>query len=134
VHPTHERGRRYLALRRARRLGFESAESETFLRVAQVTNSEGIVELVTIYPGWYRGRTSTFTPRVYLDSTTVLTTQLYFDEAVTEAVYAGEPYFQDTGRNTFNENDRIFDESLLLTLSRDGDGYLGVMSIAVQSA
>jgi protocatechuate 3,4-dioxygenase beta subunit len=99
-----------------------------------VTNSEGIVELVTIYPGWYRGRTSTFTPRVYLDSTTVLTTQLYFDEAVTEAVYAGEPYSQDTGRNTFNENDRIFDESLLLTLSRDGDGYLGVMSIAVQSA
>jgi protocatechuate 3,4-dioxygenase beta subunit len=114
--------------------GFESAEGETFLRGAQVTNPEGIVEFVTIYPGWYRGRTVHIHAKVHLDSTTVLTTQLYFDEAVTEAVYAGEPYSQDTGRDTFNENDRIFDESLLLTLSREGDGYLGVMSIAAQSA
>jgi len=37
--------------------GSEPTDDETDLRGAQVTNAEGIVAFVTIYPGWYRGRT-----------------------------------------------------------------------------
>jgi hypothetical protein len=33
-----------------------------------------------------------------------------------------------------NDNDSIFDQSLLLDLSRDGDGYLGVISLDVKAA
>ena len=42
----------------ARRGAGGMAQSETrYLRGAQVTNADGIVEFTTIYPGWYPGRT-----------------------------------------------------------------------------
>jgi protocatechuate 3,4-dioxygenase beta subunit len=107
-------------------------DEETYLRGAQVTNADGIAEFLTIYPGWYIGRTVHVHAKVHLDSTTALTTQFYFDEAVTDAVYASEPYSQAGGRDTFNENDGIFDERLLLTLSEDGDGYVGLVSLGVE--
>jgi protocatechuate 3,4-dioxygenase beta subunit len=124
--------------------GFEAAsngqpgggrtDDERYLRGAQVTNSDGIVEFVTIYPGWYRGRTTHIHAKVHVDNRTALTTQLFFDEAVTKRVYARKPYSDDQGRDTFNDNDNIFDSSLLLDLSKEGQGYLGVMSFDVQSA
>jgi hypothetical protein len=69
---------------------------------------------------------------VHLDNQTVLTTQLYFDEQITAAVYRRPPYASDTGRDAFNETDSIFDERLLLDLSEAGDGYLGVISFDVE--
>ena len=108
-------------------------DNEKYLRGAQVTNSDGIVEFVTIYPGWYRGRTVHIHAKVHLDNATVLTSQLYFDEAVTESVYKREPYSQHTGRDTFNSNDGIYDERLLLTLRKDGAGRLGLTTFDVKS-
>ena len=35
--------------------GNYSAEGETYLRGAQVTNKDGVAEFTTIYPGWYPG-------------------------------------------------------------------------------
>jgi hypothetical protein len=93
---------------------------------AQVTNADGIVEFVTIYPGWYRGRTVHIHAKVHLDGSTLLTTQLYFDEAVTEAVYASDPYAEHSGRDTFNDTDGIFDSRTVPTLDEDGGGYLGL--------
>jgi protocatechuate 3,4-dioxygenase beta subunit len=110
--------------------GFE--EDGTFLRGAQVTGAEGIVEFTTVYPGWYRGRTVHIHAKVHLDRQTVLTTQLYFDEQTTTAVYRRPPYASDTGRDAFNETDSIFDERLVLDLSEAGDGYLGVISFDVE--
>jgi protocatechuate 3,4-dioxygenase beta subunit len=114
--------------------GSGPTDEETYLRGAQVTNSDGIVEFTTIYPGWYRGRTIHIHAKVHIDRQTVLTTQLYFDEEVTASVYEREPYASDSGRDTFNDNDNIFDEQLLLKLSEDGDGYLGVISFDVGTA
>jgi protocatechuate 3,4-dioxygenase beta subunit len=124
--------------------GFEAAstggpgggrtDNERYLRGAQVTNADGIVEFVTIYPGWYRGRTTHIHAKVHVDNRTALTTQLFFDQDVTKRVYARKPYSEDQGRDTFNDNDNIFDQSLLLDLSEEGNGYLGVISFDVQSA
>ena len=61
----------------------------------------------------------------------MLTTQLYFEEAANDAVSARSPYSEDGGRDTSNDDDTIFDDRLLLTLSEDGDGSLGVMSLAL---
>lgn len=126
--------------------GFESAsmggpgggggrtDDETYLRGAQVTNDEGIVQFVTVYPGWYRGRTVHIHAKVHLDNSTLVTTQLFFDDDVNADAYEKEPYASDTGRDTFNNNDNIFDSSLVMTTSRDGDGYLGLMTFDVRSA
>jgi hypothetical protein len=71
---------------------------------------------------------------VHLNNTEVLTSQLYFDEKLTSAVYAAEPYASDTGRDTFNTDDGIFSDETILIVSRDGDGYLGVINLDVKSA
>ena len=114
--------------------GSEPTDEKTYLRGAQVTNSDGIVQFKTIYPGWYPGRTVHIHAKVHVDKKTVLTTQLYFDEDFTEQIYGSKPYSDDSGRDVFNDDDNIFDESLVLKLSKEGDGALGVISFDVQTA
>jgi len=115
-------------------LGKYSAEGQTFCRGAQATNSDGIVEFKTVYPGWYQGRTVHIHAKVHVDNETVLTTQLNFDDDFTAKVFEREPYAARTGRDTFNADDGIFDEATLLKLSDDGGGYLGVLGLDVQAA
>src|SRR5947209_16556782 len=60
-------------------------------RGTQVTDRAGGVRFRTIYPGWCLGRT----PHVHLKLRVVAkaaTTQLYFPDEVTNAVYARAPY------------------------------------------
>jgi len=126
--------------------GFESAsqggpgggsgptDDETYLRGAQVTDADGIAEFTTVYPGWYTGRTVHIHAKVHVDRETVLTSQLYFDEDVTSQVYEREPYAADSGRDTFNDDDMLFDEVLLLDLSPEGGGYLGLISFDTAAA
>ena len=114
--------------------GFDSGVGEVFLRGAQVTDRDGIVEFTTVYPGWYAGRTPHIHAMVHIDKATALTTQLYFDDAISTTVYGGgSPYKPDEGRQT-NDTDGIFDESLVLDLSQEGDGYLGTISFDVAAA
>jgi protocatechuate 3,4-dioxygenase beta subunit len=113
--------------------GFDGEEGETYLRGAQVTNADGIVQFKTIYPGWYRGRTVHIHAKVHLDKRTVLTSQLYFDDDFTSEVFEAEPYSGRGGRDTFNDGDGIFDDRLLMTLSEEKDGSLGVINFDVQS-
>ena len=124
--------------------GFESAstggpgggrsDDETYLRGAQVTNADGIVQLKTIYPGWYQGRTVHIHAKVHLDKETVLTSQLFFDDDISEKVFTTGPYRREASRDAFNDSDGIFDERLLLTISKKGDGYLGLMTFDVERA
>lgn len=113
--------------------GGSPADDETYLRGVQVTNAAGIVEFLTIYPGWYRGRTVHIHAKVHLDRSTLLTTQLFFDESVTDSVYAADPYATTGQRDTRNAEDTIYDDRLLLTVQEDGDGYLGLITFAVGS-
>ena len=111
--------------------GFESGEGETFLRGSQVTNADGIAEFTTIYPGWYRGRTVHIHTKVHLDNSTLLTSQLYFDDDVTDGVYNREPYSSRSTPDTTNADDSIFEDQMVMTVTEDGDGYLAVMNINV---
>jgi protocatechuate 3,4-dioxygenase beta subunit len=114
--------------------GFGDGEGERFLRGAQATNEDGIAKFTTIYPGWYEGRTVHVHAKVHLDRQTVLTTQLYFDDAVSDRVYEGEAYATRGDRGQRNDSDGIFDDSLVLALERSGDGYLGLMNVDVSRA
>jgi protocatechuate 3,4-dioxygenase beta subunit len=106
-------------------------DDESYLRGGQLTDRAGIVEFTTVYPGWYRGRTVHIHANVHLDNATALTTQLFFDEAFTARVYETEPYASRTGRDTFNADDSIFDERLLLDLSETRDRALGLLTLVV---
>ena len=58
--------------------------------------------------------------KVHLDRTTVLTSQLFFDDAFTDTVYARPPYSETGARDVLNDSDGIFAEEGLLTLRRGG--------------
>ena len=117
--------------------GFEQGAGETFLRGEQVTDADGMVEFVTVYPGWYRGRAVHAHLKVFLDSTTAVTTQLFFDEAFTDSVYEREPYSSTGERDVRIDNDMVYSEAdaegtpLQLTLKRDGDEVLAAGNIVV---
>jgi protocatechuate 3,4-dioxygenase beta subunit len=100
-------------------------DDKRYLRGAQVTNQRGTVEFTTIWPGWYRGRTVHVHVMVHVGNEKTLTTQLMFDEALNARVLATEPYAQRTGRDTFNDDDSIYQPSMLLKVTRARDGYVG---------
>jgi protocatechuate 3,4-dioxygenase beta subunit len=108
-------------------------DDQRYLRGAQVTNADGIVEFTTVWPGWYRGRTVHIHAMVHVDNARALTTQVMFDEALNEKVFAGQPYAAHSGRDTFNDNDFIYADSMLLTVTEEGDGYLGVINFGVDA-
>jgi protocatechuate 3,4-dioxygenase beta subunit len=111
--------------------GFDAGSGERFLRGAQVTDADGVVEFVTIYPGWYPGRAVHIHAKAHPDPTTVLTTQVYFDDSVTDAAFEAEPYAARGERDTRNEGDGIFTGDNVLALSEQGDGYLGAITFGV---
>jgi hypothetical protein len=70
---------------------------------------------------------------VHLDKTTLLTTQLFFDEAVTAEVYAAQPY-SAAGRDVDNASDSIVEDSLVQTVSSAENGYLGLITFGIDPA
>ena len=102
-----------------------ATDEQTYLRGAQVTNADGIVEFRTIYPGWYPGRTVHIHVKVHLDRTTVLTSQLFFDDAVTERCTHSAPT-ASPARHVLNDGDGIFAEEGLLPCGEEDDGVLGL--------
>ena len=68
----------------------QSTENERFLRGRPANGREGPRRSSsTIYPGWYQGRTVHIHTMVHIGGNVVHTGQLYFPDAVTDAVYRG---------------------------------------------
>ncbi|GAA1135656.1 protocatechuate 3,4-dioxygenase beta subunit [Kitasatospora gansuensis] len=106
-------------------------DDKRYLRGAQVTNADGIVQFTTIWPGWYVSRTVHIHAMVHIDNERTLTTQLMMDESLNSKVFAQQPYAKHTNRDTFNDGDSIYKESMLLKITEDADGYLGVITFGV---
>ena len=109
---------------------------ETFLRGTQITDADGLAEFETIYPGWYPGRTVHIHFKVYTSERTLVTSQMYFPDDVTDAVYLSEPYSARGPRRTTNESDRLPNDdseyrTLLGQVTQDGDGFLVSLTIGV---
>ncbi len=73
-------------------LGAYSDGAQKFLRGYQVTDDTGAARFVTIYPGAYGGRAVHIHFKIRTAQRQEFTSQIYFDEAVTDRVYAVEPY------------------------------------------
>ncbi|MBB93078.1 MAG: protocatechuate dioxygenase [Rhodobacteraceae bacterium] len=86
---------------------------ETFLRGTQPTDARGIATFQTIYPGWYRGRTTHIHYKVFLDENTLLTSQIFFPDALSEYLFKSVAPYNDRSaeRDTVNSNDWIAQEA-----------------------
>jgi protocatechuate 3,4-dioxygenase beta subunit len=86
----------------------EGSASRTFMRGIQRSNAKGLALFRTVYPGWYQGRTVHIHVKVHLGGNVVHTGQLYFPDAVTDAVYRKAPYNSRPNRSTRNAADAIY--------------------------
>jgi protocatechuate 3,4-dioxygenase beta subunit len=102
------------------------------LRGTQDTGPDGVVQFTTIYPGWYPTRTPHLHVEVHVGGATVLTTQLFFDDAVSDRVYASNPAYQQHGqRDTRNGTDPFFSPAAQLRLALDGSRWLGATQLVL---
>jgi protocatechuate 3,4-dioxygenase beta subunit len=117
-----------------------STVGQKFLRGSQTTGSEGTVEFITLYPGWYGGRTVHIHFKIRSEMGAQqyeFTSQLYFDDALTDGIYAQAPYSAKGQRDMRNERDRIYQdggEQLILQLTEvtEGQGgYAGTFDIGL---
>jgi len=110
---------------------------QEFLRGYQVTNSTGLVQFTTIFPGSYLGRAVHIHFKVRAQQNSLaaheFTSQLYFDDAVTETVLTN-PIYSEGGRWTPNRRDGLFQqggEELMLALRESDNGLIGNFSLAL---
>lgn len=116
-----------------------STIGKKFLRGYQVTDANGTVQFATIYPGWYQGRTVHVHFKVRTDATLgrshEFTSQLYFDDSITDQVHTQPPYASKGQRTIKNSQDGIFrdgGDQLLLTLTKTSQGYTATLNIGLQ--
>jgi len=113
----------------------QGTEDDRFLRGIQRTDAKGLALFRTIYPGWYEGRTVHIHVIVHLGGNVVHTGQLYFPDALTDAVYRRTPYSRRPNRNPRNAGDSIYrngGKRSTLKLAKSGSGYIGSISMGVQ--
>jgi protocatechuate 3,4-dioxygenase beta subunit len=109
-----------------------------FLRGYQITDEAGVARFTTVYPGWYPGRAVHIHFKVRTTPAAAkgyeFTSQLYFDEELTDRVHARQPYAAHTGNRTRNDRDGIFRNGgaqLMLPVSPGSDGYAGTFTLAM---
>jgi protocatechuate 3,4-dioxygenase beta subunit len=110
-----------------------------FLRGYQLTDAAGHARFTTIYPGWYVGRTVHVHFKIRTSPAEArghgFTSQLYFDDALTDRVHARPPYAQKGARHVRNEDDGIFrhgGDQLTLAVAEVGSGYAANFDIGLQ--
>lgn len=119
--------------------GNPNTVGQKWLRGYQVTDAHGNVRFLTIYPGWYMGRTVHihFRVRKFSGATTTFnfTSQMYFDDAISNAIFASTaPYNSHTGRNpATNGADNLYNAALLMKLARNGDHAIASFNAVINA-
>ena len=117
--------------------GFNT-KGQKWLRGYQVTDADGTAEFLTIYPGWYQGRTVHIHFKIRTDPASnsgyEFTSQLFFDDTLTDKIDTLEPYVTKGVRTIRNEGDGIYlngGDQLILDLVEEDDGYSATFDIGL---
>jgi protocatechuate 3,4-dioxygenase beta subunit len=114
--------------------GFDTT-GQKFLRGYQVTDANGLATFTTIYPGWYSSRAVHIHFKIHEDTSgqsREFTSQLFFDDALSDQVFTQAPYAGKGQRDMLNSNDRIYDSQLLLVTTATNEGYAATFDIGLQ--
>ena len=116
----------------------EGTSGRKFLRGLQATDANGAASFTTVFPGWYSGRAVHihFKVRVFSGSTTTFefNSQLFFDPATANQVYATGAYSSRGTPNVANSADNIYGSDgskLLVALTANGSGYDGTFVVGL---
>ena len=120
--------------------GFEGGASSgtRYLRGHQKANARGRAKFLTVFPGWYPGRTPHIHLKVHAGGDVVHTGQVFFDDDVATAVYRRAPYRSRGQPDVTNDRDGIYAEAgsskaqLKLRRREEGKrGYRGTITLGV---
>jgi protocatechuate 3,4-dioxygenase beta subunit len=113
----------------------EYTAAGTFLRGLQRTDTTGRATFNTIYPGWYAGRATHVHVEVFVNGSSVKTTQVAFPEDVSALVYAQGVYASRGQNTTRNATDNVFEDGVaneLATMSGSvSSGYTATLQIGI---
>jgi len=119
----------------------DPTSSTRYLRGHQRSNATGKAEFLTIFPGWYRGRTPHIHMKAHVGGKVVHTGQVFFNERITAAVYRTAPYRSRGQAETSHASDSIYAQAggasavLKLTKRPQGlRGYTGRIVVGVATA
>jgi len=106
--------------------------SENFLRGRQTTDASGNASFISIFPGWYPGRT----PHIHLEvqnsaGTSLLISQISWDDNISNTVYASQEYNGNADTNN-SSDDIVTNANLADSLTGNlTDGYVLMKNIKV---
>jgi protocatechuate 3,4-dioxygenase beta subunit len=128
----------------------------TFLRGIQKTDTEGVVQFSSVFPGHYFGRTAHHHIVAHLDVTVLLNNtivggtvahvgQLFWDQDLINEIEATSPYSENSAPLTTNAQDHVLSDETTGTTSDPvinyvklgdslSDGLLGWITIAVNTS
>jgi len=122
-------------------MGNRHLDKTRFLRGIQPTDSSGMAQFQTIYPGWYQGRTIHIHMKVHVGGNVAHTGQLFFPEDITERIAKLQPYAKHSDLHlTTQAEDHVFQDEHgapgLVTLARiqprsDSAGFIATVTVAV---
>ncbi len=106
--------------------------SNNFLRGRQTTNANGEASFLSIFPGWYPGRT----PHIHVEilnssGTSLLVSQISWSDNISTEVYTASAY--NGTQDTLNDNDGIVSNANLADslTGNNTDGYVLTKTIKV---
>lgn len=115
-------------------LGMDTV-GQKFLRGFQKTDANGVVKFTTIYPGWYEGRAVHIHFKIRNEQGYDFTSQLFFDDTLTDDAFKTDPYSSRGKRNLRNDDDGIYQQSggqLMLAMEKVATGYTATFDIGLQ--
>jgi protocatechuate 3,4-dioxygenase beta subunit len=116
-----------------------STVGKKFLRGYQVTDADGLARFTTIYPGAYPGRSVHIHFKIRSAAgggrLHEFTSQLFFDDGLTDQVHAQPPYATQGQSRLRNARDSIYRSAgaqLTLAVAPAAPGYAGSFDLALQ--
>lgn len=116
----------------------ESTIGQQFLRGYQLTDRRGSASFMTIFPGWYPNRAVHIHFKIRTEQRGAggweFTSQIYFDDELTDAIHALPAYAGRGARKVRNDRDLLFffrGSRLILPLREEKKGYAGTFDIAL---
>ena len=120
--------------------GYGSETELTYLRGYQIADENGEVEFITIFPGWYPGRTCHIHFQVYVNSSYAAISQLTWEQDIKNELYAEHADIYTAGTDPVSPgSDGIFADgyafqTATLTPNTDTGGYDAFLELSVQGS
>ena len=120
--------------------GYQTQVGETYLRGYQITDANGEVNFITVFPGWYNGRICHIHFQAYVSSVYAAISQLTYPIAEKNQIYADNASLYTKGEDPLSfSQDGVFADGYTyqlasLTPNTETGGYDSYLEVTIQGS